>query len=620
MQNFSKSSLKILFTESYVVRSFRVLSMSDRKKLASMAVVQSLLSLLDLLGIAAIGVLIAVSFSDSTLTTPGGRVQKFLTTLRFGEIDPNNQILYLAIFAVSVLTLKTILSVNFTKKTLGFLSRRCAKLSIEMAKSFFHRQLSEIQAKSQHEVIYTLTSGVNLLILGVIGTLYLLVTDFILLILVVAALFLADPTIALSSIAFFGMVAFTVYLNLGTRASELGKRNSTVAVDGNQLIYQLIEGFREIKVKSRMEFYLEKFSSNRNIAADSSAKSAFLPYIGKYIIESSMIIGIVVIAAIQFAIHDAYYAISSLAIFLAAATRMAPAVLRIQQSAIQLRANQGASEMTLSLLDQIILQQDVKIGELAHSKFTIWHSDFEPKIEIDDLVFHYQGSTEPALFNINLTIAAGEFVAIVGPSGAGKSTLVDIILGVNNPNSGNVRISGITPQECIRQWPGAIGYVPQEVTLISGDVSENIGLGYDIDDNPQIVQRIREVTREVGLEELIFNRSDMTLSEYGNELKVSGGQRQRIGIARALISRPKLLVLDEATSSLDGANESLIAQLLLKDKGMITVVAIAHRLSTIIHADRVVYMENGRIVSIGTFEEVRQNVPNFNQQAELLGL
>jgi ATP-binding cassette, subfamily B, bacterial PglK len=618
MQNISANVKKIFFADSYIFRSLRVLSAIDRKKLLAMTGVQSLLSILDLLGIAAIGVLIAVSFSDSTLTTPGGRVQKVISALRLDEINPNDQILYLAIFAVTVLTLKTILSVNFTKKTLGFLSRRCAILSKNMAKSVFHRQLSEIQAKSQHELIYTLTSGVNLLILGVIGTLYLLVTDFILLVLVIIALFLADPTIALSSIAFFGIVAFAVYANLGTRARDLGKKNSNIAVEGNQLIFQLIEGFREIKVKGRTTFYLEKFSTNRDIAADSSAKSAFIPYIGKYLIESSMIVGIVAIAGIQFALYDAYHAVSSLAIFMAAATRMAPAVLRIQQSAIQLRANQGASEMTLSLLDQLRLNQDVDISLLAKTKFTTTHLNFEPTIEIENLVFFYPETIEPALSNINLKITPGEFVAIVGPSGAGKSTLVDILLGVNNPKSGKVQISGTNPQDCIRQWPGAIGYVPQEVTLISGGIPENIGLGYDVNHNPQIEERIREVTKQVGLEKLNFDRHDV--SQNAVELKVSGGQRQRIGIARALISSPKLLVLDEATSSLDGANESLIAQLLLQDKGEITVVAIAHRLSTIIHADRVVYMENGQIVAIGTFDEVRQNVKNFDEQAKLLGL
>jgi ABC-type multidrug transport system fused ATPase/permease subunit len=620
MQKFSTKLKKIYFTDSYIFKSLRVLSVVDRKKLVAMTVVQSLLSVLDLLGIAAIGILIAVSFSDSTLTTPGGRVQKVISALQLDGIKTTDQILYLAIFAVIVLTLKTILSVNFTKKTLEFLSRRCAILSKEMANYIFRRQLSEIQAKSQHELIYTLTAGVNLLILGVIGTLYLLVTDFILLLLVITALFLADPTIALSSIAFFGIVAIAVYANLGTRARDLGKRNSNIAVEGNQLIFQLIEGFREIKVKGRTTFYLEKFSTNRDSAAESSAKTAFIPYIGKYLIESSMIVGIVAIAGIQFAIYDAYHAVSSLAIFMAAATRMAPAVLRIQQSAIQLRANQGASEMTLGLLDQLAIKKDIDVSPLAKTKFTTKHSKFEPKIVIENLFFLYPESTEPALTDINLKIIPGEFVAIVGPSGAGKSTLVDILLGVNNPKSGKVQISGTDPKDCIRQWPGAIGYVPQEVTLIPGGISENIGLGYDVNNDLQIAERIREVTKQVGLEELISNRYDTNESQNWTELKVSGGQRQRIGIARALISSPKLLVLDEATSSLDGANESLIAQLLLQDKGQVTVVAIAHRLSTIIHADRVVYMENGKIVSIGTFDEVRENVTNFDEQAKLLGL
>jgi ABC-type bacteriocin/lantibiotic exporter with double-glycine peptidase domain len=175
------------------------------------------------------------------------------------------------------------------------------------------------------------------------------------------------------------------------------------------------------------------------------------------------------------------------------------------------------------------------------------------------------------------------------------------------------------PKLAVQTWPGMISYVPQDVLLIPGSVAQNIALGFlttEID-----FERIKEVLQMVQLEEFLQSPESHSLEPgSGQSLILSGGQRQRLGIARALYTSPKLLILDEATSALDGITESAVSLSLSKLKGEVTVILIAHRLSTVVNANRVVYVDKGRILAHGTFDEVRRKVPNFNQQAEITGL
>jgi ABC-type multidrug transport system fused ATPase/permease subunit len=220
---------------------------------------------------------------------------------------------------------------------------------------------------------------------------------------------------------------------------------------------------------------------------------------------------------------------------------------------------------------------------------------------------------------LSLQIRPGELVAFVGPSGAGKTTLIDLILGVLNPGSGRVEISGCTPLAAIEKWPGCIGYVPQDVVIFNGTIRENIALGFDSEFVSDV--QISEALKVAHLKEFVQSLPEGLDTRVGDRgTKLSGGQRQRLGIARAMYTKPKLLVLDEATSSLDGKTESAISESISELAGNVTVILIAHRLSTVRNADQVVYINEGKIVQTGSFEEVRRKVTNFDIQAKLMGL
>jgi ABC-type multidrug transport system fused ATPase/permease subunit len=341
-----------------------------------------------------------------------------------------------------------------------------------------------------------------------------------------------------------------------------------------------------------------------------------MPNVSKYVIESGMIVGAVLISGIQFALQDARHAIAALSVFLAAGTRIAPAIMRLQQSLIQSKSGMGIAEPTLKLIESL---QSIPDSNDVVESLNIDHKGFEPTIKINQASVIYPGKNVYALDRVQFNLSAGKFAAIVGPSGAGKTSLVDALLGVLDLTDGQIEISNVSPSEAVDRWPGAIAYVPQEVVIINSSIRENIALGFaPIESVDKLCWEALEVAQLDDFVKKLPDGLDTQVGEKGARL--SGGQRQRLGIARAMFTKPKLLVLDEATSSLDGQTELDLSGAISSLQGAVTVVMIAHRLSTVRDADTLVYLDKGRVVAEGKFDEVRANVPNFDRQAQLMGL
>jgi ABC-type multidrug transport system fused ATPase/permease subunit len=193
------------------------------------------------------------------------------------------------------------------------------------------------------------------------------------------------------------------------------------------------------------------------------------------------------------------------------------------------------------------------------------------------------------------------------------------MLGFLDPTSGSVSLGGFDPKEIFRIHPGKVAIIPQRINLVNANLRENLILGFtafEISDD--LVKKTLEQVQLHDFLESLPDGLDSSIGEFGS--KISGGQRQRIGIARALITDPRILVLDEATSSLDAETERLISLTLQNLKRKITVISVAHRLSTVRNADQVIYLEDGQIKKSGNFDQVREAIPNFDKQAKLMGL
>ena len=550
-------------------------------------------------------------------------VAEATNALGLSSLDPATLIGLTGAIAALLLILKSIVSLLLVRLVFRFLADRSAGVSASLSSKFFACDLTVVQSRPSQEIAYALGRGTNAAVLNILGAGMVLISEVTLLALLGAALLFIDPIVTIGAIAFFVIVAGFLQRPLSRWAGRLGSTMAEADIAAITLVQEGVAGYREVSVLDRRDYYRSSYRDQRYRSAGAIGDMQFMSMVPKNTMEVAMVLGALVLALAQFMTQDATVAIATLVVFLAAASRVMPSLLRMQGALATAHASRAAAVMAYDLAD--MLGQVAEPPRTSHSALEIrqriadGNPNFDPRIEVRSISVTYPGSTVRALDDVSISLTSGKSLALVGSTGAGKSTLADVILGVIEPDDGLMLIGGIAPRSASKRWSGAIAYVPQDVALTQGTVRANVALGLPpeaIDDDlvwgaldrAHLADFLR--SQREGIDTLVGERG----------VRLSGGQRQRLGLARGLYSGPRLLVLDEATSALDAETERAIADTLAGLEGYVTTVTIAHRLATVRHADVVAYMESGRIVACGTFDEVRVAVPSFNHQAKLLGL
>jgi len=610
-----------------VTRAISLLPPGKRRLLLIAAGLQMSLGVLDLVGIALIGLVAAVAVSGIGVTSIPARAQVAVDALGLGSLTVTQLSALIALSAVAVLVLKTILSALLSRRIIRFLASRQAELSSRLAQRFLKLPIAYVTRWTTSEATYALNSGVGAATVALLGSSIMIAAESFLFILVGVSLFIFDPLLTLGSAVFFGITLLVLHRVLGRVAARNARVMTDASIDTLSAVSEALATYRESTVLHRRDMYVSRYEQLVSRSASAGAANAFIVEVPKYALEIALYFGVLVIGFVQFLTKDWGAAAATVAVFLAAGSRVTPAMLRLQGAGITAR-NSAVQAQPTFFMDDFITEHysEEVVGSVARvtaqeiaGHVELGYPGFSGNVELVDVSFEYLDADSLAVDCVSMSVGAGTSVALVGPTGAGKSTLADIILGVLIPSSGLVTVGGLTPREAICSWPGAITYVPQSVALVHGSVRQNVALGL-----PREVisdDLVWEALERAHLAEYLTTSReglDTFIGERG--FKLSGGQRQRLGLARALYTKPRLLVLDEATSSLDTETESAIIRTLDGLEGEVTTVTIAHRLATVRRADQVFYLNDGRVQACGSFDDVRGSVLDFDRQAFLSGL
>ena len=448
---------------------------------------------------------------------------------------------------------------------------------------------------------------VNLLITTCLFSWIMLISDTAMGVAILALLFWYDPLLTGVAALAVGMIAALVPGFTNKRLKPLGARYRQLTENLFKTTNEAIGGIKEIKVLGRESFFASRFDETAAEHARVTVKYMMITDGPRYLLEMVVIGGILIIMLLALAATADYAVVAgTVTLFAAAAYRMMPLGHRMLSSVAGLQFN----GVILDALAEGLKPLPVEAHALLSTPLP-----FANNIRFRDVSFRYADATDDTLRDTAFEIACNQAVAFVGPTGVGKTTVVDLLTGLLTPSSGTIEIDGVTvSEETRRSWQANIGYVPQQVFLLDDSIRRNIAIG--VQDSEIDEAALRRAAEMAHVDEFVAKLPqgyETVIGERG--IRLSGGQRQRIGIARALYRRANLLVLDEATSSLDGIAESIIEDAIGELSGKVTIVIIAHRLTTVRHCDVIHLMEAGRIVASGRYDDLLRDNSTFRAMA-----
>ena len=570
------------------------------------------LGLLDLIAILTLGLFSFLGSVFLGITESPLALSNWLIQIGFFPNDLYRQLLSLILIAVVLIVFKSFLAIMVLRKIFKFLADQNAKISRNFGLRFMNSPYETISSHPSQEATYAIGRGLH--ISEILGNVSVLISELAMLTLLMGFTVFFAPEVGLVILLYFLGIYFLAQKKLGGWIHKNTQMLSDSNIKGDQAFQEGMSLYKELYVTNKLDYMVDLFSSMRFQAAKSTANIQLISYIPKFTFESALIIGASLVGAYSAITGTLQNAITSLVLFFALGSRMLPSLLRLQSAANAIQSFSGLSDISFDLLKAITKEPMENSNHHILSK-----NKFESRVEMINVSYKYPNNDSFSMKNVSFAVPEGGSLAIVGKTGCGKSTLVDLLLGILEPSHGSALISGLPPSLAVKEWPGHIGYVPQDFAFINGTVRQNVAIA--IPDVEIIDEQVWNCLRLVELDNL-FSESQLGLDSLIGErgVRLSGGQRQRLGIARALYSNPKLLVLDEATSALDAETEEVISKTIRSLTNKVTLIIIAHRITTVQKVDHVIYLENGQIKGEGSFESVRAKVPDFEKQASLMCL
>jgi ATP-binding cassette subfamily C protein len=592
----------------------------ERSKWYFLTGLRALLSILDLVGIFAIGFVVTSTAIFLTSGSDPNRVVEF-AGLQIPAVNAQT-LPWVSAGVLFLFLVKALFSVILTKRAAFFVATIEARSAKTIAEIAFGGDLGDARKRSREEMMYAIQGGSPSAFNVLLNAVNALATEAMLFVVICIGFLFIDPWATLAAVLYFGLIAFVMQYFVGSLMTKAGQIAAEGAVAANTAISDLLSVFRELLVLGKRKKYIDEIYKARAAAADSAANHYYLRGMPRYIIEAALLVGVALFVLAQALAGDIVKSAATIGVFLSGGFRLTAALLPLQNALLTINAVIPSARTAHEILD-LSKAEESQPSQKTTSKLDApilskrAGSDNPIGVELLDVSFSYPHADKPALLNASFNVQPGSQVALMGPSGAGKSTIADLLCAVLTPTRGTiVRTDSARGPDGFSDV-GRVSYVPQRPGLVSGTILENVALAENVD----------EVNREQALEALqLANLSDL-IAELPNGLDtplgklqdgLSGGQMQRLGLARALYTKPGLLIMDEATSALDAESEAEIQRALDSMRGKVTVVLIAHRLNTIQHADKVILVEDGLVKDSGTFKELIARNPSVERVVDLM--
>jgi ABC-type multidrug transport system fused ATPase/permease subunit len=570
-----------------------------------------LMALVEVVGVASIMPFMAV-LSDPDAVQHHAKLALLYQSLHF--TSSHRFLIFLGFVVLGVLVFSNTVSMLTTWLILRFTYERQYSLSKRLFQKYLYQPYAFFLQRNSSELIQNILTEVQTVVNRAFIPGMQLIAKAIVTGMILLLLLKIDPVLAFVLAFLLGGAYLSLYVQVRKKLATISKRCQANSKLQFKIATETFGGIKDIKLLNREQHFLNSFARAALQQADDEAAGNIIAHLPRYALETIAFGGVLaIILYLLVTQKNISNAMPLLALYAFASFRLMPAMQQIFTSIAFLRISRDA----LNVLSHDLSQQDLLATSLPQSSVPLTPLPFANELNLRNISFTYENTQKPVVESLNIAIPAKATIGIVGMTGAGKSTIVDLILGLLTPSHGDIQVDKISISATnITSWQQKIGYVPQMIFLADDTITNNIAFGIapsEID-----LAAVTRAARMANIHDFVNGLDRQYETIVGDRgVRLSGGQRQRIGIARALYHDPEVLVLDEATSSLDSLTENVILDAIKELSRKKTIIIIAHRLTTLTECDTIHVLQNGKIISSDTYQELLKSCDVFKEMAQV---
>ena len=592
-----------------VRKVLKLLSKGDKKKLVLLLFVDIISSIVGLAGIASIMPFVAI-VSNPEFVFKNKYLSAIYHFLNFGNINEfiiftGIAILLIFVFSNIILALSAWFNISYTRSISYNLSRSLLRYYLTQQYEFFLKRNSS-------DLIKNIFSEVGLVIGQVIKPGLELIAKGLMSLFIALFLVYMSPGVAFVVVAVLGGIYGLVYLFIRKKITKSGIVRVRTNKERFTSASEVFGGIKDVKLLGKEQVYLTRYSKVALEFETVQATVQVLTQMPKFALETIAFGGILLLVISLFVIGgEIQNVLPLIALYTFAGYKLMPAVETIFKALAGIRGSIASVDLLYKEIENYKAYETEGDEDHDYSRLP-----FKQRLELNDIIFAYKGMDIPVIDKMTLSIKANTAVGFVGATGCGKTTTIDIILGLLNPQTGKLLVDGVpVVKENLRNWQNQLGYVPQQIYLLDDTIIRNIAFG--VPDDEIDMEAVVRAAGIANIQSFIENELPCGYKTIAGErgVRLSGGQRQRIGIARALYYDPAVLVFDEATSALDNITEAAVMDAIENIIGTKTIIIIAHRLTTVKKCDAIYYMEKGKVMAQGTYDELIESSEAFRRVA-----